>query len=447
MKEPKNSKYFRLSRKWFFTLALFILVFAAASAVKIQAAGVVTGWLWGGSEDATLGGAEDCTTFPAGASCIDGDETGVGWISMNGSNYNVSVPDSGCTDCAVKGYGWANASDFPNSSISNEGNGLGWIDFNPQDDCTTAEPGSGKYKAASCTPPSGNAGVFRSGDNLTGWARFVGIAKESAMGNSGGWEGWIKMFNVSINPTTGQMTGFGWNGEEPGTGGNIANGLGWIDFSKAKIVSLATLTMYPDPLNLQTGNNPGTLFGMVKDSSGNPLNGKEVSFLKTGSAKINLPAPPANKCTTGAANPGECSISASATDLLTDETAAVAGTCTGCNSANVTVNIIAAKDCEIKCPPSVEVAPVEGGEMVITPSCEGADCNGNNDKITDCLLPNTTTTAISIDGPIDNKSCEVTAGSGVTFTDSATAVMVSNECGSCSTNVYIKRLGWIETNP
>lgn len=33
---------------------------------------------------------------------------------------------------------------------------------------------------------------------------------------------------------SGQFSGYGWNGEELGTGGNMANGLGWINFAKAK---------------------------------------------------------------------------------------------------------------------------------------------------------------------------------------------------------------------
>lgn len=165
--------------------------------MKIQAAGNVTGWLWGG-------GAENFTN--------------VRWISMNSANtgssvdYGVTIPDD---DGSVTGYAW--------SGGDAGGPGLGWLDFDPQDHCGSA------YNAATCSDPDGGSGgVFRSSDSLVGWVRFVDIAKESAVGNSGGWDGWIKMQNVTIN-SDGTLNGYAWNGEKPG------EGLGWIDFKRANI--------------------------------------------------------------------------------------------------------------------------------------------------------------------------------------------------------------------
>jgi len=219
MINSKLSKLLGRGRKIVFSLALFLLVFAAASVVKIQAAGNVTGWLWGGSEDASIGGS--LNTWPP-----DGNETGVGWISMNGGNYGVTIPDA---DGPVTGYAWANASDVPNSTASQEGNGLGWIQFDPA--------GGGVSVATT-------AGERR----LSGMARIVSIA--NAGGNAGGWQGWIKMggdganwngsscvgknnynnknqcnYGVKIDKS-GNFSGYAWSED-----------LGWIDFSRAILKS------------------------------------------------------------------------------------------------------------------------------------------------------------------------------------------------------------------
>lgn len=199
----KTFKILKRERRWLFALALFVLVFATASAIKVIAAGNIAGWLWGGGAD---------------------NFTNVRWISMNSDNtgigsYGVSMPDD---DGAVTGYAWGGGDE--------SGPGLGWIDFNPQDHCTTGIPDFSRqqYKAKSCTPPSGSPGVFRSGNSLIGWARFVDIAKESEIGNSGGWDGWLKMYNVTVDEK-GKLDGYAWNGE------NASEGLGWIDFSRAGI--------------------------------------------------------------------------------------------------------------------------------------------------------------------------------------------------------------------
>ena len=87
IKPMKISRLLKKGRRWFFSLALFVLVFALACAVKIQAAGNVTGWLWGGTEDGL------------------GNNTGVGWISVNNTsgggatNYGVNVPPSRVPRC------------------------------------------------------------------------------------------------------------------------------------------------------------------------------------------------------------------------------------------------------------------------------------------------------------------------------------------------------------
>ena len=231
MRNLKKTRYFLLGRKWVFTLALFLLVFAAASVVKIQAAGNVTGWLWGG-------GAESDGVKP-----WDGSNTNVRWISINSDNpevshaipYGVSIPSS---DGNVTGYAWSGGDD--------SGPGLGWIDFNPNgvdgiqntadDHCTTGSPSATQYRAASCVAVSncGSPGVKRVGDNIEGCARIVEIAKASAVGNSGGWEGWLKVKGSTYGVKISMMDGAAKDPSSDTAGTAGANELGWVDFSRAK---------------------------------------------------------------------------------------------------------------------------------------------------------------------------------------------------------------------
>lgn len=219
-----------MKKKIFLSTMAFLLAVSVAGVMKASAGSEhnVMGWLWGGGTESD------------GVEPWDGTHTNLGWISMNSANpnqsspfnYGVNIFESGSY---ADGYAWSS--------------NIGWVDFAPQSHCTTGSPSSGQYKAASCTLDSGTAGVLRSGDTLTGWARFVSIAKASADGNSGGWKGWIKMsgtaddgspYGITINNagdgfckagdlTTVEIGGenhcFAWSDE-----------LGWIDFSGASIV-------------------------------------------------------------------------------------------------------------------------------------------------------------------------------------------------------------------
>lgn len=168
------------------SFVLFCSTFMLGAFLKANAA-LVSGYLWGGTEQVSDG-------------TINGNETGVGWIDLSNK---IDIPSS---DGNVSGYGWSE--------------NIGWVDFEPQNHCGSA------YVAASCTNPDGNhsTGVSRSGDTLVGWARIVSIAVASDSNNSGGWVGWVKMNNVSIDSATGQMSGYAWSDE-----------LGWISFANAKI--------------------------------------------------------------------------------------------------------------------------------------------------------------------------------------------------------------------
>jgi hypothetical protein len=224
-KRMKRTNFFSLGRKWFFTLTLFLFVFVAASVVKIQAAGNVTGWLWGGSEDCDMdkngfrdiicgGNNTDTPIGTNGDGTINGNETGLGWISMNGDNvgggsdYGVTIPSSTCSGngCKLSGYAWSEW--------------LGYVSFNELD-------------LAGC-PSGGNCYAYREGNFLKGWARFMAIKQAGA--NSGGWDGWISLsgLNYGVDITkmdgTGNNPTYAWSASWSG-----AAELGWIDFSRAEV--------------------------------------------------------------------------------------------------------------------------------------------------------------------------------------------------------------------
>jgi len=256
-----------------FSIIIFLVFFALGTALKVRA-GVsqsARGWLWGGSEDLELG--------PTGT--IDGNETGMGWLNMNcatkvgipeenlkvcngGTNDHkncngpgavLSCPGGSCVEaCSVVEYGV----NIPDSTGALSGyawsENLGWIDFgnnciedNSADDsdpiaeqCTPID--ATKYCSASCIPPPATGCTYnyvnREGEYLKGCARIVDIAKETVSGNSGGWQGFIRLNNTAIDPSTGKLLNFGWNGEnknDPVVSTNMANGFGWLDLKWAKI--------------------------------------------------------------------------------------------------------------------------------------------------------------------------------------------------------------------
>ena len=278
-------------------LALFILVFAAASVVKIQASGNVTGWNWGGSEKTDMGGVTgdnnaSCKTYPAPAGCIDGNETGVGWINMAGGNYGgVTIPDSTCTGtgCNLSGYAWSE--------------NIGWIQFDPASPYPTTGCGS-----AGCPTFSSK----RTGNNLEGWARITSIYTASILSNpnSGGWVGWIKLkgttsggtaYGWTIDPTTGLLGGYAWSDE-----------LGWIKPYNAKIAASCPWSTTPtlEPLTGDidlSDNGCHTIKIHTNETVKSP--GHHAKFSLSGSGTLYTDA----GCSSGAGNPATFALDSSGT--------------------------------------------------------------------------------------------------------------------------------------
>jgi hypothetical protein len=237
-------------------LTAFILVFAFGLTVflRVDAAATdsVSGWLWGGSD------------------------TNVGWISANNTNtggaasYGLNIP---ATDGNLSGYAWSE--------------NIGWISFNPGD-------------VVGC--PSGTCSARRVGNALQGWARIVGIKTELTFGNSGGWQGWVKLsganYGVSINTVTSALSGYAWSDE-----------LGWIDFSRASIA----------PAPISCGN--GIQEGAEQCDSG--VNNGNCPQSCSSTCTNNVCPPPVvcgngiidgtDICDNGSANNGSCPLTCSAT--------------------------------------------------------------------------------------------------------------------------------------
>lgn len=138
------------------------MVFAGLVKIKTVSAGNTKGWLWGGS-------TEDVT----------GISSGLGWIDLDGGNLSIPAGDGN-----ISGYVWSS--------------NIGWISFNAAD-------------LVGC--PSTPCSSRREGNSLKGWARFISIKDALAAGNSGGWEGWIKLDGLTTDSSGKINGGFAWSNE------------------------------------------------------------------------------------------------------------------------------------------------------------------------------------------------------------------------------------------
>ncbi len=191
-----------------FAFQLALMGFAKAGYNYNETIHYIKGWIWGGDESSS------------------GIPTGVGWGSVSGDNvsggadYQVDVPFWDCgSDCNVTGYAWHE--------------NIGWIDFdfNP----------SGSY------PRSPNHSVKRVGDNLTGWARITGIEEEMKDGNSGGWEGWIKMSGSSYGvDLSNPDDSYAWSDE-----------LGWIQFSDLDLPDVPQMKVCRETIKIALDESVG----------------------------------------------------------------------------------------------------------------------------------------------------------------------------------------------
>jgi hypothetical protein len=89
---------------------------------------------------------------------------------------------------------------------------IGWVSFNESD-------------LSGC--PQGQCVAKRDGINIKGWARILGIKDAAAVGNSGGWQGWLSLsgpgygLKLDTDNNKFQSGSYAWSDE-----------LGWVDFSR-----------------------------------------------------------------------------------------------------------------------------------------------------------------------------------------------------------------------
>ena len=246
-------------KKVLFLFISFLLLFSSLSVSADNSASRLTGWLWGGSDDGL------------------GNATGVGWINATGTNYGITLPIG---DGTISGYGWSE--------------NVGWISFNASD-------------LTGC--PSGSCLAVKSGNSITGWARILSIKDALTIGNSGGWQGWVKLnglgYGLQMNPSDGSFTksattSYAWSDE-----------LGWIDFSRVSFKTLlAGISASPaivadaTPINISavasgttTGdvkyeldcNNSGDFTdGTVTEASGTHIFSSICTYASTSTAAVRI---------------------------------------------------------------------------------------------------------------------------------------------------------------
>lgn len=197
-------------KKYLLATIIFCAVFVVATTIKAGVNDSLSGWSWGGSESSSDGNINNG---------LSGNETGIGWISMNNTNtsggvsYGVNLP-TGNTE--LSGYAWSE--------------NLGWIAFDNSNGYLTG-----------CPAGNGACSARRNGDKLEGWARFTSIKDALDAGNSGGWQGWIKLNGTNYGVEISKMDGTGANKTYA-----WSDELGWIDFSRAKLPAPPTVTVTAD---------------------------------------------------------------------------------------------------------------------------------------------------------------------------------------------------------
>lgn len=184
--------------------------------VRSSALQNMSGYAWGGDwTDQNNNGIQDLNP-----NNVPYEPTGgAGWISFNctsggncGSNdYGVNIEANG----DLVGYAWSS--------------NYGWLKFGGLSGFPTG-PGVS----------TGNARL--NGNQLEGWARFCAGASDQNIDSpnycigtvpnplNGGWDGWVSLkgpgYGVTLEPSTGILSGFAWGGNDNGK-----NIVGWVNFN------------------------------------------------------------------------------------------------------------------------------------------------------------------------------------------------------------------------
>lgn len=124
------------------------------------------------------------------------------------------------TGFAINGWSWSdNVGWFEAKTLAADSagvitgyswnDGIGWVNFAPGGDTPDGTPGGVKINGGTVAGFARACSVFASGCS--------GALKDPSA--NGGWDGWIKMINVTYDQSTGQFSGFAW--------GDL--NIGWLD--------------------------------------------------------------------------------------------------------------------------------------------------------------------------------------------------------------------------
>src|SRR3989338_2718317 len=133
----------------------------------------------------------------------------IGWISLSGSNYGLSIDGSG----KLSGYAWSD--------------NIGWITAN-------------ESELSGC--PSNPCRAKWNGNQLAGWLKALAGGTSS----SGGWDGWISLSgsNYGVVDNNGVISGYAWGSDV----------VGWVDFSYATAFA-PQCTLSLDPSSITQGQS------------------------------------------------------------------------------------------------------------------------------------------------------------------------------------------------
>jgi hypothetical protein len=212
-----------------FILTIFLFLFALCFLLPNRASAAATGNVSGQAWSENFG----WISF----SCADG-----GTCSPAGTDYKTIISTTTATYGNFSGYAWSER--------------FGWISFNEGDAPSYTFNSNSLCSTYTCDSnhnPNCTACFNKSDHKVYGWAKIL------SMGD----EGWIKFskeagdggsdFNVSIEPFSGDFSGWAWNNNDNG------HGVGWISFNSADPAASSSVA-YKVAVDL---NTPPTVANMT----------------------------------------------------------------------------------------------------------------------------------------------------------------------------------------
>ncbi len=295
-------------------IPLKLVVFIALCTVLVTSIGVSTGIF---SKSAFAGLSDSTSGFAWGGSesssdgVMNGNETGLGWLSMNSTdcdtdhngfidtgacggdnsttvayNYGVNIPPG---DGQLSGYAWSPS--------------FGWVSFNSTDLGGTNP----------CTPTLSPA--TRTGNNLSGGARILFI-RDNTSSSAGLWDGCISLassgaafggsvtYGVSI-VNNNALSGYAWSSD-----------LGWLDMSKVVYTpAIPIVTFSANPSTISTGQSSTLTWSSTGATSCTASGGFSTGGATSGSVSVSPLITSTYSVT--CSGPGGTSVPANATVTVT----------------------------------------------------------------------------------------------------------------------------------